>query len=112
MNEIKQKVEELEEVYNKNVIYVKNNINIPELIKDFKSLAPSEPDFQTINMCENHIYSIDLNIVLQQWKYSVLHDDNTSADVFKRYLQQIYPDNLIMTMEEILCYERQATRNI
>ena len=36
MNEIKQKIEELEEVYNKNVIYVKNNINIPELIKDFK----------------------------------------------------------------------------
>ena len=26
MNEIKQKVEELEEVYNKNEIYVKNNI--------------------------------------------------------------------------------------
>lgn len=26
MNEIKQKVEELEEAYNKNVIYVKNNI--------------------------------------------------------------------------------------
>lgn len=50
MNEIKQKIEELEEVYNKNVIYVKNNINIPELIKDFKFLL-SENE-RLINLLE------------------------------------------------------------
>lgn len=50
MNEIKQKLEELEEAYNKNVIYVKNNINIPELIKDFKFLL-SENE-RLINLLE------------------------------------------------------------
>ena len=49
MNEIKQKVEELEEVYNKNVIYVKNNINIPELIKDFKFLLSENERLINLN---------------------------------------------------------------
>ena len=49
MNEIKQKVEELEEVYNKNVIYVKNNINIPELIKDFKFLFSENERLNKLN---------------------------------------------------------------
>lgn len=49
MNEIKQKVEELEEVYNKNVIYVKNNINIPELIKDFKFLLSENERLNKLN---------------------------------------------------------------
>ena len=50
MNEIKQKVEELEEVYNKNVIYVKNNINIPELIKDFKFLLSENERLKNLNI--------------------------------------------------------------
>ena len=49
MNEIKQKVEELEEAYNKNVIYVKNNINIPELIKDFKFLLSENERLNKLN---------------------------------------------------------------
>ena len=49
MNEIKQKVEELEEVYNKNVIYVKNNINIPEVIKDFKFLLSENERLNKLN---------------------------------------------------------------
>ena len=49
MNEIKQKVEELEEAYNKNVIYVKNNINIPELIKDFKFLFSENERLNKLN---------------------------------------------------------------
>lgn len=49
MNEIKQKVEELEESYNKNVIYVKNNINIPELIKDFKFLLSENERLNKLN---------------------------------------------------------------
>ena len=49
MNEIKQKVEELEEAYNKNVIYVKNNINIPELIKDFKFLLSENERLINLN---------------------------------------------------------------
>lgn len=57
MNEIKQKVEELEEVYNKNVIYVKNNINIPELIKDFKFLL-SENE-RLINLNKNLLKTIN-----------------------------------------------------
>lgn len=57
MNEIKQKVEELEEVYNKNVIYVKNNINIPELIKDFKFLL-SENE-RLINLNKNLLETIN-----------------------------------------------------
>ena len=50
MNEIKQKVEELEEAYNKNVIYVKNNINIPELIKDFKFLLSENERIKNLNV--------------------------------------------------------------
>ena len=50
MNEIKQKVEELEEAYNKNVIYVKNNINIPELIKDFKFLLSENERLKNLNI--------------------------------------------------------------
>jgi hypothetical protein len=57
MNEIKQKVEELEEAYNKNVIYVKNNINIPELIKDFKFLL-SENE-RLINLNKNLLETIN-----------------------------------------------------
>ena len=57
MNKIKQKVEELEEVYNKNVIYVKNNINIPELIKDFKFLL-SENE-RLINLNKNLLETIN-----------------------------------------------------
>ena len=57
MNEIKQKVEELEEVYNKNVIYVKNNINIPERIKDFKFLL-SENE-RLINLNKNLLETIN-----------------------------------------------------
>lgn len=57
MNEIKQKVEELEEVYNKNVIYVKNNINIPVLIKDFKFLL-SENE-RLINLNKNLLETIN-----------------------------------------------------
>lgn len=57
MNEIKQKVEELEEIYNKNVIYVKNNINIPELIKDFKFLL-SENE-RLINLNKNLLETIN-----------------------------------------------------
>ena len=57
MNEIKQKVEELEEVYNKNVIYVKNNINIPKLIKDFKFLL-SENE-RLINLNKNLLETIN-----------------------------------------------------
>lgn len=57
MNEIKQKIEELEEVYNKNVIYVKNNINIPELIKDFKFLL-SENE-RLINLNKNLLETIN-----------------------------------------------------
>ena len=49
MNEIKQKVEELEEAYNKNVIYVKNNINIPELIKDFKFILLENERLKNLN---------------------------------------------------------------
>ena len=49
MNEIKQKIKELEEVYNKNVIYVKNNINIPELIKDFKFLLSENERLNKLN---------------------------------------------------------------
>ena len=49
MNEIKQKIKELEEVYNKNVIYVKNNINIPELIKDFKFLFSENERLNKLN---------------------------------------------------------------
>ena len=57
MNEIKQKIEELEEVYNKNVIYVKNNINIAELIKDFKFLL-SENE-RLINLNKNFLETIN-----------------------------------------------------
>lgn len=57
MNKIKQKLEELEEVYNKNVIYVKNNINIPELIKDFKFLL-SENE-RLINLNKNLLETIN-----------------------------------------------------
>ena len=57
MNEIKQKVEELEEAYNRNVIYVKNNINIPELIKDFKFLL-SENE-RLINLNKNLLETIN-----------------------------------------------------
>ena len=57
MNEIKQKIKELEEVYNKNVIYVKNNINIPELIKDFKFLL-SENE-RLINLNKNFLETIN-----------------------------------------------------
>ena len=57
MNEIKQKIKELEEVYNKNVIYVKNNINIPELIKDFKFLL-SENE-RLINLNKNLLETIN-----------------------------------------------------
>ena len=57
MKEIKQKVEELEEAYNKNVIYVKNNINIPELIKDFKFLL-SENE-RLINLNKNLLETIN-----------------------------------------------------
>lgn len=57
MNEIKQKIEELEEVYNKNVIYVKNNINIPELIKDFKFLL-SENE-RLINLNKNLLETVN-----------------------------------------------------
>lgn len=57
MNEIKQKIEALEEVYNKNVIYVKNNINIPELIKDFKFLL-SENE-RLINLNKNLLETIN-----------------------------------------------------
>ena len=57
MNGIKQKVEELEEEYNKNVIYVKNNINIPELIKDFKFLL-SENE-RLINLNKNLLETIN-----------------------------------------------------
>ena len=57
MNEIKQKIEELEEIYNKNVIYVKNNINIPELIKDFKFLL-SENE-RLINLNKNLLETIN-----------------------------------------------------
>ena len=57
MNEIKQKIKELEEVYNKNIIYVKNNINIPELIKDFKFLL-SENE-RLINLNKNLLETIN-----------------------------------------------------
>ena len=57
MNEIKQKIKELEEVYTKNVIYVKNNINIPELIKDFKFLL-SENE-RLINLNKNLLETIN-----------------------------------------------------
>ena len=50
MNEIKQKVKELEEAYNKNVIYVTNNINIPELIKDFKFLLSENERLKNLNI--------------------------------------------------------------
>ena len=57
MNEIKQKVEELEEAYNKNVIYVKNNINIPEVIKDFKFLLSENK--RLINLNKNLLETIN-----------------------------------------------------
>ena len=49
MTEITQKVEELEEAYNKNVIYVTNNINIHELIKDFKFLFEENERLNKLN---------------------------------------------------------------
>ena len=49
MNEIKQKVEELEEVYNKKCNICQNNINIPELIKDFKFLFSENERLNKLN---------------------------------------------------------------
>lgn len=50
MEELKTKLQELEEAYNKNVIYVKNNINIPELIKDFKFLLSEIERLNNLNL--------------------------------------------------------------
>ena len=36
MEKMKQKIEELEEAYNKNSIFVRNNINVLGIIEDFK----------------------------------------------------------------------------
>lgn len=49
MNEIKQKVEELEEAYNKNSVFVRNNINILGIIKDFKFLLSENERLNKLN---------------------------------------------------------------
>lgn len=49
MNEIKQKVEELEEVYNKNSVFVRNNINILGIINDFKFLISENERINKLN---------------------------------------------------------------
>ena len=49
MNEIKQKVEELEEAYNKNSVFVRNNINILGIINDFKFLISENERLNKLN---------------------------------------------------------------
>ena len=57
MDKIKQKVEELEEAYNKNLVFVRNNINILGIINDFKFLI-SENE-RLINLNKNLLETIN-----------------------------------------------------
>lgn len=49
MNDIKQKVNELEEAYIKNEIYVRNNINLKGIIEDFKYLISENERLNKLN---------------------------------------------------------------
>lgn len=49
MNDIKQKVNDLEEAYIKNEIYVRNNINLKGIIEDFKYLISENERLNKLN---------------------------------------------------------------
>jgi len=49
VNDIKQKVNDLEEAYIKNEIYVRNNINLKGIIGDFKYLISENERLNKLN---------------------------------------------------------------
>lgn len=50
MEEIKLKISELEKAINKNEIYVRNNINLIQIIKDFKYVISENERLNNLNI--------------------------------------------------------------
>ena len=70
MNDIKQKVNDLEEAYIKNEIYVRNNINLKGIIDDFKYLISEN---ERLNKLNNSL----LNDITKLKKKEVKANDKT-----------------------------------
>lgn len=67
----------------------------------------SEPvDPQTLYLCKTRNFDVDLDTVLRQWKFTLQNKCIDEQYIYQQFLEQIYPADIIKTMEETVLYER------
>lgn len=76
-----------------------------ELLQKFHEMIPMEIDPQTVYLCEQNNFGLDLDTVLQQWKCALLSNSSTCS-IFEKYVSEILPNDLVIAMKGVINYER------
>ena len=82
--------------------YILGFVRNTEIVKHFNNLAEQKVDQQILYLCKEGNYDIDLDTVLCQWKYAIIHQLTDDAHIFNQFLAQIYSCDVLKSMEGTL----------